>query len=197
MTDLALDPARTAVLSMDCQAAIVSAYVKPPEPFLDRAVSVLAAARRAKMTVIHVQVSFRPGLPEIHAHRGLFVSLKSDVERQQLFKGPGGAIHLALGPEPGDLVVTKRRISAFTGSDLDVVLRANDIETMVMFGIATSGVVVSTLLQAVDSDYRAVIVGDCCEDQDAELHATLIEKFFPRRGTVLSAREFVERVKQP
>ena len=192
MTALAFAPARTAVLAMDCQAAIVSAYAKPPEPFLERAVSVLAAARRAKMTVIHIQVGFRPGLPEIHPRRGLFVSLKTDEQRRQMFKGPGGAIHPALGPEAGDIVVTKRRVSAFTGSDLDVLLRANDIEVLVMFGIATSGVVVSTLLQAVDADYRAIIIGDCCVDQDAELHAALVEKFFPRRGTVITANEFVE-----
>ena len=192
MTALAFDPAHTAVLAMDCQAAIVSGYAKPPEPFLERAVSVLAAARRAKMTVIHIQVGFRPGLPEIHPRRGLFVSLKTDEHRRQMFKGPGGAIHPALGPEAGDIVVTKRRVSAFTGSDLDVLLRANDIEVLVMFGIATSGVVVSTLLQAVDADYRAIIIGDCCVDQDAELHAALVEKFFPRRGTVITANEFVE-----
>ena len=194
MIDVTFDPARTAVLAMDCQAAIVAAYVKPPEPFLERAVSVLAAARRAKMTVIHVQVGFRTGLPEINAQRGLFASLKTDPQRRRPFEGPGKDIHPALGPEAGDLVVTKRRVSAFTGSDLEVLLRANEIDTAVMFGIATSGVVLSTLLQAVDADYRTVVVGDCCADQDAALHTALVEKLFPRRGTVITAREFVERI---
>ena len=194
MTAVAFDPTRTAVLAMDCQAAIVAAYVKPPEPFLERAVSVLNAARRAKMTVIHVQVGFRPGLPEVNARHGLFGAIKNDPQRQKLFEGPAGAVHSALGPEAGDLVVTKKRVSAFTGSDLDVLLRANEIETLVMFGIATSGVVLSTLLQAVDADYRTVIVGDCCVDQDPELHAALVERFFPKRGRVISAREFVESV---
>jgi nicotinamidase-related amidase len=192
MTAPTFDSARTAMLAMDCQAAIVSVYVKPPEPFLERAVSVLAAARRAKMTVIHVQVGFRPGLPEINARHGVFGAIKSDPQRQKLFEGPGGAVHPALGPEPGDLVVTKRRVSAFTGSDLEVLLRANEIDTMVMFGIATSGVVLSTLLQAVDADYRTIIVGDCCVDSDADLHAALVERFFPKRGAVITAREFVE-----
>ena len=192
MTAPAFDPARTAVLAMDCQAAIVAAYVKPPEPYLERAVSVLAAARRARMAVIHVQVGFRPGMPEINARHGLFGTIKSDPQRQQMFEGTGGAVHPALGPEPGDLVVTKRRVSAFTGSDLDVLLRANEIETMVMFGIATSGVVLSTLLEASDADYRLFVVKDCCADLDQRLHAALVEGLFPSRATVVTTREFEE-----
>jgi len=48
---------------------------------------------------------------------------------------------------------------------------AKEIETIVLFGIATSGVVLSTLLEASDADYRLVVIEDCCADLDAELHA--------------------------
>jgi nicotinamidase-related amidase len=73
-----------------------------------------------------------------------------------------------------------------------MILRSKEIDTLVMFGIATSGVVLSTLLDAVDTDYRAIVVKDCCVDQDADVHNVLVEKFFPRRGTVVTAAELLE-----
>jgi nicotinamidase-related amidase len=73
----------------------------------------------------------------------------------------------SISPEPNDLIVTKSRVSAFAGTDLNLLLRANDIDTLVLFGIATSGVVLSTFIQAFDDDYRLVVIKDCCADQDA------------------------------
>src|SRR4029453_2044310 len=159
---------QTGVLAMDCQSGIVAQYVKPPEEFLGRASKVLGAARAAELPVIHVRVGFRPGLPEIGERDKLFAAVKSSPQSQKLFDGPAGEVHPALGPEPGDIVVTKHRVSAFAGTDLEMILRAKDIRTLVLFGIATSGVVLSTLLEACDADYEPVIVADCCADMNAE-----------------------------
>jgi nicotinamidase-related amidase len=109
-----------------------------------------------------------------------------------LFLGPAGAIHPALGPEPIDIVVTKHRVSAFTGTDFEMVLRAKEIETVVLFGIATSGVVLSTLLDAVDADFCVVMVTDCCADSDAELHTVLMDRLFPKRARAVTSGEFVK-----
>src|SRR5204862_162672 len=81
-------------------------------------------------------------------------------------------------PAPSDILVTKRRVSAFSGSDLDVVLRAANIDTLVLTGIATSGVVLSTLRQAADLDYRLVVLADACLDGDADVHRVLTEKAY-------------------
>jgi nicotinamidase-related amidase len=59
-----------------------------------------------------------------------------------------------------------------------------------LFGIATSGVVLSTLLDASDSDYRIVVIKDCCADLDSELHSALIDRLFPQRADVLTSGEF-------
>lgn len=185
------DIAHTATLAMDCQAGIVSIYAKPPEEFIERASRVLRAARKAGIVVIHIQVGFRPGLPEASNRNKLLAAIKSSQEHQKFFQGPSGAIHPGLGPEPDEIVVTKHRISAFTGTDLDMILRAKEIETIVMFGIATSGVVLSTLLDACDADYSVVVIADCCADLDAELHGVLINRLFPKRGEVMTAMEFV------
>ncbi len=187
-------PAHTAILSMDCQTGIVSLYVKDDkDAFLNRASSALNHARSTRMTVIHVQVGFRPGLPEVSSRNLLSGAIKSSAQHQKLFQGPLGAIPPAIAPKEGEIIVTKHRVSAFAGTDLAMILRANDIDTLVLFGIATSGVVLSTLLEASDDDFRLAVIKDCCADLDSNLHDCLINRFFPpSRAAVLTVREFVE-----
>jgi nicotinamidase-related amidase len=189
---MSFDVAHTALVAMDCQAGIVSIYAKPQEEFVERASSVLRAARSAGMPVIQVQVGFRPGLPEVSDRNKLFAAIKSSSQHQKLFEGAAGAIHPKLGPEPGDIVVTKHRVSAFAGTDLSMLLRAMEIDALILFGIATSGVVLSTLLEACDADYRIVVIADCCADLDAELHGTLLNRLFPQRAGVMTASDFVK-----
>jgi nicotinamidase-related amidase len=187
------DLTHAAVLSMDLQTAIVSIYTKGQgggeEEFLPRVAGLLSTARTRGMKIVHVQVGFRPGLPEISSRNALFAAIKSNPQWQQIFEGRSGAIHPAVAPQGDDIVVTKHRISAFAGTDLDMILRANDVDTLVLLGIATSGVVLSTLLHAIDADYRVIVVKDCCVDQSPEVHACLTEKIFPRLATVVGAGE--------
>jgi nicotinamidase-related amidase len=133
-------------------------------------------------------------LPEVGERNKLFAAMKSSPQYQQLFDGPAGDVHPALGPEPGDIVVTKHRVSAFTGTDLEMILRAKEIRTLIMFGIATSGVVLSTLLEASDADYELVVVSDCCADMNDELQEALITHLFPRRSTIVTAEEVCTRL---
>jgi nicotinamidase-related amidase len=188
-----IHPARTAVLSMDCQAGIISIYAKDDKDgFLTRAASVLNHARASLMTIIHIQVGFRPGLPEVSSRNILFGAIKSSEQHQKLFQEPLGAIPSAIAPKESEIIITKHRISAFTGTDLAMILRANEIDTLVLYGIATSGVVLSTLLEAADADFRLVVIKDCCADLDSQVHDCLLNRFFPSRASVLSAREFIE-----
>jgi nicotinamidase-related amidase len=180
---------------MDCQAGIVTIYANPKEEFIGRASSVLRAARTAGMTVVLVQVGFRPGLPEVSDRNKFFAVIKSSLQRQGLFQGNAGAIQAELGPEPGDIVVVKHRVSAFAGTDLEMILRAKQIDTIVLLGISTSGVVLSTLLEATDADYRVLVIADCCADLDAGLHTALLSRLFPTRATVLTTDDFLTSCK--
>lgn len=189
-----LDIPHTAILAMDCQNSIVARYAQPADEFIARAAGVLRAARNAGMQVIFVQVGFRPGFPEVNPRNKAFERVKASAA---LFEGSGGAIHPGLGPEEAGLVVTKHRVSAFAGTDLQMILRAKTIDTLVLFGIATSGVVLSTLLEASDLDYRIVVIGDCCVDTDAELHDALIHKMFPKRAEIVSAGDFATMLASP
>jgi nicotinamidase-related amidase len=193
---LTLNPVRTAALSMDLQTGVVSIYTKEDKELLARAARVLKNARSSGMTVIHARVGFRPKLPEVSSRNLLLSAIKSSARHQQLFEGTAGAIHAAVAPEGDDIVVTKHRVSAFAGTHLEMILRAKDIETLILWGISTGGVVLYTALQAADADYRLIVIKDCCADLDAEMHACVIEKILPRQAAVITASEFLEGLKQ-
>jgi nicotinamidase-related amidase len=152
---------------MDYQTGIVSAYAKDKDQdLLVRAARVLNQARNAGITVIYVQVGFRPKFPEISPRNASFSTVKT------------GKVPAALQRRWQHNVVTKHRVGAFAGTDLDMILRAKDIDTLILFGISTSGVVLSTLRYAADADYRLIVIKDCCADMDAEVPACLVDKVF-------------------
>jgi nicotinamidase-related amidase len=186
--DITLDPAHTAVLSMDLQAGVVSVYVKD-DGLLARAADVIASGRRAGAAIVHVKVGLRPNVPEASPRNAFLSAVKASIPHQRFFQNESGAIHPAVAPAESDVIVTKSRVSAFAGTDLDLLLRAQDRHTLVVFGVATSGVVLSTVLQAADLDYRVLVVSDCCADNDHELHDALVQKALPRQATVVSADE--------
>ena len=104
---------------------------------------------------------------------------------------PGVLIHATVTPRQGEPIVVKHRVGAFFGTDLDMILRAQGRDTLILMGHATSGVILSTVRYAADADYRLVVVEDGCADRDTEVHSLLMEKVFPRQATVASALDVV------
>lgn len=185
MAALKLDPTTTALLVMDFQTAVVEMIVTEKDPLLSRTAKLVDVARKAGMRVVYIVVGFRAGYPEVSPRNQSFGPIRSSGRFAE--GSAGREVHPAVAPEPGEAVVTKHRVSAFAGTDLDMILRANGIDTLVLAGIATSGVVLSTVRHAADADYRLVVVEDCCADRDAEVHRVLMEKVFPRQTTVVKA----------
>jgi nicotinamidase-related amidase len=149
------------------------------------------------LPIIYVVVRFRNGYPEVNPQNKRFSSLK---ETGRLREGTQGAeIHARLAPQPGDIVVTKRRVGAFSTTDLEAILRANNISTLALFGISTSGVVLSTVRWAADLDYQILVVADACADFDDEVHRVLTEKVFPGQATVVTTQALTRALgaKQP
>jgi nicotinamidase-related amidase len=169
---------RPALLVMDVQNGIVQRFAEKPEvmaPF-QRAVS---AARGAGIPVIFVRVAFRDGYPEVSATNKAFSAV---AERGGMTISEASTqIHHSVAPLPDEPVVTKLRVSAFAGSDLEVILRSRGIDTLILTGIATSGVVLSTLREAADKDYGLIVLSDACLDADPKSIAYWLRSYFPVR----------------
>ena len=101
-------------------------------------------------------------------------------------------IHAQVAPQPTEVIVTKRRVGAFATTDLESVLRAHEVTCLVLLGIATSGVVLSTVRWAADADYALIVLEDCCADADEEVHRVLMQKVFPRQATVVPSQAFLQ-----
>lgn len=82
-------------------------------------------------------------------------------------------------------------MNALYGTALDLILRANTIDTLIILGYATSGVVLSTVRYAADLDYRLVVVEDCCADQDPDVHDFLTRRIFPRQAEVVTSADVI------
>jgi nicotinamidase-related amidase len=185
-----------ALLLMDFQVGIVERLGSPDVVATAR--TALEAARRHGLPVVHVRVAFRNGTPEVSG-RNMSFSALTDPDRSGStgtsgpmgMESPGTQVIETLTPEAGDVVVVKRRVSAFTGSDLEVVLRSLEVDHLVLAGIATSGVVLSTLREAADRDYRLTVLADACADGDEEVHRVLTEKVFPRQADVTTVDGWV------
>lgn len=187
-TEQTLDPARTAVLVMDFQPGIL-ANLPDPETALARAAAAIEIARGSGATVGYVRVAFTPedleGLPETSGMgaRVAGAGLRLDVA------SPQTAVHERLAPVDGDIVVRKTRVGAFSTTDLAERLSARGVDTIVLAGISTSGVVLSTVRDGYDRDYRVLVLADASADPKAEVHEFLTSEIFPRQAEVITVEE--------
>jgi len=179
----------TALLVMDIQTGILGMFPNAKE-LTGKVAHVIAHARKLNIPVIYVIVGFRPGMPEISTNNKGFSASKERLAKTNMDEWI--KIDPAVAALPGELTVTKRRISAFTGSDLEVILRAKNIQHLILTGIATSGVVLSTLREAADKDYRLTVLSDGCADADEEVHRVLTTKVFPRQADVLTSEDWIK-----
>ena len=177
----------TALLVMDMQSAILGMLPTAAE-LVGKVGNAIAKARANTIPVIYVVVGFRAGAPEVSPNNKGFAGAKERFG--QISPEAFMAVDPTVAPREGDVTVVKRRVSAFTGSDLEVVLRAQGIQHIVLTGIATSGVVLSTTREAADKDYRITILADCCADADEEVHRVLTTKVFPRQADVIGLDEW-------
>lgn len=179
----------TALLIMDMQQGILSNYPEAHD-LIEIHQKALKYARQNGIQVIYVHLCLRDGLVEISPSNKMFHSMKDAFLKVPMdyFALIDERIH----PEADDIIVAKKRVSAFTGSDLEIVLRAKGINHMVLSGVATSGVVLSTLREAADKDYEITVLSDACKDRDDEVHRVLTEKIFPRQATVVTTEEWMK-----
>jgi len=169
---LPIDRNKTAVIIMDYQIRILGFL--PEERIsglLQKANRVLAKARQKDVRVIYVEVQRGDRTPEME-------------------------IHPDIKPQPGETVLTKRRVAPFSTTNLDEILKKQGIDTLVLMGVSTSGCVLSTVRWASDIDYQLIVISDCCADRDDEVQRVLMEKVFARMTKVVTAQEFMDALER-
>mgnify|MGYP000989736522 CR=1 FL=1 len=94
-----------------------------------------------------------------------------------------------MAAQTSEAVATKRGVSAFTGTDLDHILRANGVDTVLLAGVATKLAVEGTARQACDTGYDTIVVGNCCAAEDKWTHDAALAITLPSLCTVTSLDE--------
>ena len=150
-----------------------------------RTVELQAVAREAGLMVCYCATVFRPGYPEISPRNKTFSARKASG--QPAVFDPLTVIHPDVRPLDSEVVVGKHRVNALFGTGLDVALTGNGIDTIILLGYATSGVVLSTTRYAADRDYRLYVVEDCCADSEPDVHDFLINRILNRQADIVTA----------
>jgi nicotinamidase-related amidase len=192
----AIDPRRTALLVMDYQAGILG-RLGEAEPLLACAADAIAVVRGHGGQIGYVRVAFDDAdYDAVPAHSG-FAPVLAAAGPAMHRDSPATAVHDTVAPEPGDIVVRKTRVGAFSTTDLDQQLRDRGIINLILAGISTSGVVLSTVRDAADRDYRVFVLADACADPVPGVHEFLTEKIFPRQAHVITSAELKDLLSGP
>ncbi len=179
---------RVALLVMDFQPGIL-ARLPDADALLERVAVAIATVRRQGGRIGFVRVAFAPddlaalaGSP-----MGRLVTGGGEASPEAMHAdAPSTAIHPTIAPEPGDIVVRKTRVGPFSTTDLDARLRSAGVDTLVLAGITTSGVVLSTVREAFDRDYRMYVLADATADPDPQTHKFLLGRVLPGQAEVIT-----------
>jgi nicotinamidase-related amidase len=184
--DLTLIRARTALVVIDLQRGIVAAPAapRPASDVVAHAAALAVALRAAGGTVVLVHVT-----PSADSRDALHPQTDTPARGSGPLPGDWADIVPELGPESGDLVITKRQWGAFYGTELDLQLRRRGVDTILLAGISTNVGVESTARDAYERGYEQVFVEDAMAARGPEEHANTVRTLFPRIGRVRSTAE--------
>ena len=172
---------------MDCQPSALDVMSKPDE-FLTRVAAAISTVRKRGVQIGFVRMAFDDSdLAAVLDTNKMLIGIASRPNIHP--EAPETAVHERVAPEAGDIVVRKTRVGAFSTTDLDQQLRHRGITNLILAGISTSGVVLSTVRDAADRDYRMYVLADVTADRDPEVHDILIQKVFPRQAYIINTTE--------
>ncbi|WP_405990320.1 cysteine hydrolase family protein [Streptomyces sp. NBC_00986] len=182
-----ITPERTALLVMDFQNGIVP-IAPDSDALVERVKDTIAEVRAVGGAIGYVRVAFTEddwsAVPETNKSFSAVAAAKMLHHEDDATQ-----IDARITPEDGDIVVRKIRYGSGSTTDLHEQLSDRGIDTLVLAGISTSGVVLSTVIDAADRDYRVFVLSDGVADPDAETHRVLVEKVFPSRAHVIDTTD--------
>lgn len=198
---MTITPSETAILALHWEVDVVTpegafgpffANMVKTTGVIARTADVLNRARQAGIRVIYMCICYRPGYPDLIVNTPLF---KLVFDKTALLVGSRGAdIIDELTPQPGDIVVEHRRVSAFHGSDLNTILKSQGIKTLVLTGVATNLSVEGTARDASNEGYSVIVLADCCSAASPEIHQASLETLRLVCSSVTNADEFLKGI---
>jgi nicotinamidase-related amidase len=199
VSEIVIDPTRTALLLLHWQNELVKSEGKLYGPLskllhaahtIEHTVAVLKASRRKKMLIIYINVSHRPGYPEISKRPAPLAA--GLIETQAFLRGTWGTeIIDELIPLKDEIVVFNHSTSAFIYTELDLLLRNRGITDVVLTGLATNWVVESTARDAFNRGYFVYTLGDCCNGSSEEAHRYSMANILPMLGVVIDSKAYI------
>jgi nicotinamidase-related amidase len=178
-----ITPATTALLVMDYQHGTLG-RLPGAGALLNRAQEVIGLLRSRGVTIGYVRVGFADG-EKPGGRMGALIT--PEILPMLHADAPATQIHDRVAPRDGDIVVRKVRVGPFATTDLDEQLKARGIDTLILAGLTTSGVVLSAVRDGHDRDYRLIVVSDLTADPEPDLQEFLISRVIPRQADVITA----------
>lgn len=179
---------QTALLVMDMQKGIAN-HVPQINSLIKANQRAIEAARHHHIPVVFMRVALEKHFADVSPNNRVFSSFKQRgipmTENDEFAE-----ILEELSPTDEEPILTKRRFSAFTGSGLEVFLNANHIDHLVLTGVSTSGVVLSTALEAADKDYQITVLEDAVGDRSEDKHDFIIEQILNRSCDIESVESW-------
>ena len=196
---LRLDPSRCALIIQDMQNDVMmdgGAFESSGAPQHAREQNVVENIRRLAdvcrsrgVMIIHVWFVVEPGAPGVTLNAPLFEGL---VDSKAMVRGTWGAAPTAgLEPQPGDHIVQKIRMSAFEGTNLEIVLRSGGRDTIINTGAWTNMSVEHTSRTAADKGYFVIVPEDGCSTMNADWHRASVQYALTNVAAVTKVDEVI------
>ena len=190
-----LDYSRAALLIIDFQADVFDGgalQIVGAEAVLPKAKQVLAAARKIGLPIIHTQ----------EVHRKEMVDFGRELDGAEpvhcLETWAGTDFHPELYPRNGEYAIAKRRYSSFFGTDLEILLKGLNIDTLIVMGVMTNVCVHYTVADAHQKDYRFYVIEDCCAGSDWQAHEAALKAIkYLQRNSLINSQVFLNLVRVP
>ena len=198
-------PRRTALIVVDMQGVFCdrdgAVYVADTADIVEPIKSLVAAGRRSRLPVVFLRHVVRGDGSDTGRMRDIYPGVDALLARDN----PSVEIIQALTPHPGDIVVDKLFYSGFHNTDLDTILRARDVDTVVICGTVTNVCCESTVRDAVHREYKVVVVSDACAAMPypdmgwgavsaADVHRVTLTAIAHEFGEVTDCADIIERL---
>jgi len=153
-------------------------------------VALLRASRSAGLRVFYVNNVFNPGHPELGEKP--FPLMQGTKQFNAFLKHTWGVQNPdEITPASGEIIIENYNSSAFSATNLDLILRANKIQNLLLAGVATTFVINSTARYGAELGYNIIVIEDGCTAFTDEIHDFEIKNVMPHFATISNTAEVI------